>query len=223
MKFARAVAAPVPVQVGKRTILLSPPTIRDYGLLMRAIEQLGQPSEISTPPELGGPQCMEYFTTIEGFSLFLWVASRRDHAWTIDEAREFVESVVTEAEVDADEATSIGRLSTAVVNEVFSRNREATVNLMPWLSPREPGKPLHLINFGKLIEGAAARGFGPTEVTQWTLDQLENVLTRGADEREIDKKDTGLMLRMMADPKYREWLQAQRAAEDAAEMAKRRN
>lgn len=205
MNLARIAAAPIIVEAGGFTFLLSPPTLRDLGLILRALEAH------DPPLVLGSDASIDYFTKVPGMALLLWVATHKDRDWDLDDALGYVTSMANPEDED-----DLARLIAAVIREVLTRGAAEGDNPTDGSST---STPLDSIDFGELINRAELRGFDPVTVSGWTIDQLvAKFATPGEDVVDLDT-----FYRLAADPRFQADRAARRAIDDADEMGQPQN
>lgn len=206
MKLPRTTASPSLLRVGGHFLLLSPPSLRDLGFLIQVLKDefappneteltnddgsssLGGPdpnlipdpvpnSQPQSPIKLGDPRSIDYFQTPEGLIPLLWVAVHRDQPnLTIQSIADLIPTLSP-----ADFTTAI----IAAFRAVLIRERdEDKMDLSPWLvnsrnRSRSQFLTIEEMNFGKIYERADLKRFSPIEISNWTLDQLENKLIGG--------------------------------------------
>src|SRR4051794_16881207 len=86
MRIGPVVAAPALLRVGGEPVLISPPSLRDLGLLLRFLEDAVEPPAGARPdwrPGFGDPGAVEALTEpVIGRALLLYVGMRRDQPET---------------------------------------------------------------------------------------------------------------------------------------------
>jgi len=185
MRIIPATAAPRVIDVAGEPVLVSPPSIRDLGLLVAFLEDhvpppAGAPDDWR--PSLGGPEAEALFSGPAGLPLILYAAMRRDNPEIRLAAAYEMAGGIAAADVPRLLAVVFERTATVAEHQSHCARwlvRHRRSRGLGGLGGDEQPRSLDAVGLGAIFEEPALRGFAPDVIAGWTLDQLENKRRRG--------------------------------------------
>ena len=213
MKIWDATAASSIIYLDDMPYCISPPSIRDYGTIFLHLRDTFPTLEDQNPnfcPSLNDPLCVEELDSDSGFCVILYIALRRDNP----EIR-LRDAFALSVSISPEDRAKAAR----IVLQRHPRDEGDGIDASHWKRvSRDPGRPIHEINFGQLIERARIAGFSPDVIAGWTLDQLENKLQGGGSD---DARSIPGMIPLQAD-EFAEFMQRMSDPEEIARVAELR-
>lgn len=208
MKISRAMAAPRIIHIGTNPVLISPPSLRDYGLIFNYLEDVrGRPEDADPEwtPDIYEDESQELLRKGSGMGIVLYVAMKRDQPETrLWKAYRYL-SKINETDWE---------ITTIMVLERAPRN-QSKIDLSHWKKSEESEtKSVNQINLGGMMEWARFSRFSPQIIAGWTLDQLENKAIGGEkSDEEIEREGV-----TMTEAEFARW--AWRMRNDPTERAR---